>query len=111
MLQESEEILHNANITVGTITRTFTVYNSTDNTPTFNPKDFTNATEQEPSATVTSNSITVGDINVSLVFIQVVVLSVFMEEVLYLQAQYQRYKHYNSINMQVVLLEQQQHQV
>jgi len=55
-----------ANITVGTTTRTFVVTTATDNTPTFNPSDFTNATEQEPSATVTSNAITVGGINVGL---------------------------------------------
>jgi len=49
------------NITVGTITRTFTV--TTSDSITFNPSDFTNATEQEPSATVTSNAITVGGIS------------------------------------------------
>ena len=48
------------NITVGTQTQTFTV--TTSDSITFNPSDFTNATEQEPSATVTSNSITVGGI-------------------------------------------------
>ena len=49
-----------ANITVGTLTRTFVV--TTSDSITFNPSDFTNATEQEPNATVTSNSITVGGI-------------------------------------------------
>ncbi len=48
------------NITVGTQTQTFTV--TTSDSITFNPSDFTNATEQEPSATVTSNAITVGGI-------------------------------------------------
>ena len=55
-----------ANITVGTTTRTFVVTTATDNTPTFNPSDFTNASNIEPSATVTSNAITVGGINVGL---------------------------------------------
>ena len=54
------------NITVGTITRTFTVTTASDNTPTFNPSDFTNATGIQPSATVDSNAITVGGINVGL---------------------------------------------
>ena len=55
------------NITVGTVTRTFTVTTAIDNTPTFNPSDFTDATSNiEPNATVTSNTITVGNINVSL---------------------------------------------
>lgn len=49
------------NITVGTQTQTFTV--TTSDSITFNPSDFTNATEQEPSATVTSNAITVGGIS------------------------------------------------
>jgi len=48
------------NITVGTQTETFTV--TTSDSITFNPSDFTDATEQEPSATVTSNAITVGGI-------------------------------------------------
>ena len=47
MLQESEEILHSANITVGTITRTFTVTTATDNTPTFNPTNFSIASPME----------------------------------------------------------------
>jgi hypothetical protein len=55
------------NITVGTVTRTFTVTTAIANTPTFNPSDFTDATTNiEPNATVTSNTITVGNINVSL---------------------------------------------
>ena len=54
------------NITVGTVTRTFTVTTASDNTPTFNPSDFTNATGIQPSATVDSNAITVGGINVGL---------------------------------------------
>ena len=56
-----------ANITVGTVTRTFTVTTAIANTPTFNPSDFTDATTNiEPNATVTSNTITVGNINVGL---------------------------------------------
>ena len=55
------------NITVGTVTRTFTVTTAVANTPTFNPSDFTDATSNiEPNSTVTSNTITVGNINVSL---------------------------------------------
>jgi hypothetical protein len=55
------------NITVGTVTRTFTVTTAIANTPTFNPSDFTDATSNiEPNSTVTSNTITVGNINVSL---------------------------------------------
>jgi hypothetical protein len=60
------------NITVGTqtITNGFTVTTATDNTPTFNPSDFTNtgtgASGVEPSTTVDSNAITVGGINVGL---------------------------------------------
>jgi len=55
------------NITVGTVTRTFTVTTAIANTPTFNPSDFTDATTNiEPNSTVTSNTITVGNINVSL---------------------------------------------
>ena len=57
------------NITVGsqTITNGFVVTTATDNTPTFNPSDFTDATSNiEPGATVTSNSITVGGINVGI---------------------------------------------
>ena len=49
------------NITVGTITRTFTV--TTSDSITFNPSDFTNATNQELGATVDSNAITVGGIS------------------------------------------------
>jgi len=55
-----------ANITVGTTTRTFVVTTATDNTPTFNPSDFTNASNVERSTTVDSNAITVGGINVGL---------------------------------------------
>ena len=59
-----------ANITVGTTTRTFVVTTATDNTPTFNPSDFTNtgtgASGVERSTTVDSNAITVGGINVGL---------------------------------------------
>ena len=55
-----------ANITVGTTTRTLVVTTATDNTPTFNPSDFTNASNVERSATVDSNAITVGGINVGL---------------------------------------------
>jgi len=49
-----------ANITVGTQTQTFTV--TTSDSITFNPSDFTNATNQELGATVDSNAITVGGI-------------------------------------------------
>lgn len=55
-----------ANITVGTTTKTFVVTTATDNTPTFNPSDFTNASNVERSTTVDSNAITVGGINVGL---------------------------------------------
>ena len=49
------------NITVGTITRTFTV--TTSDSITFNPSDFTDATSNiQPGATVDSNAITVGGI-------------------------------------------------
>jgi len=50
-----------ANITVGTQTQTFTV--TTSDSITFNPSDFTNATNQELGATVDSNAITVGGIS------------------------------------------------
>ena len=50
------------NITVGTITRTFTV--TTSDSITFNPSDFTDATSNiQPGATVDSNAITVGGIS------------------------------------------------
>ena len=57
------------NITVGTqtITNGLTVTTATDNTPTFNPSDFTDATSNiQPGATVDSNAITVGGINVGI---------------------------------------------
>ena len=51
-----------ANITVGTLTRTFVV--TTSDSITFNPSDFTDATSNiQPGATVDSNAITVGGIS------------------------------------------------
>jgi len=62
--------LTSANITVGATTKTFVVTTATDNTPTFNPSDFTNTgtgtSGVNQGATVTSNAITVGGINVGL---------------------------------------------
>ena len=57
------------NITVGTITRTFTVTTATDNTPTFNPTNFSIASptgDINRGVTVTSNNITIANINVTL---------------------------------------------
>jgi hypothetical protein len=57
------------NITVGTQTQTFRVTTATDDTPTFNPTNFSIASPSgdiNQSVTVTSTNITIGNINVTL---------------------------------------------
>ena len=56
-------------ITVGDTTRTFTVTTAEDDTPTFNPTNFSIASPSgdiDQSVTVTSNNLTIGNINVTL---------------------------------------------
>ena len=55
-----------ATVTLGTASTTWTVTTTTSNNPQFSPADFTDATGQELSATVDSNTLTVSNINVSL---------------------------------------------